>query len=158
MIGAKAWPLPADERAANPPVTARGAGAFVFTRMPPAQYQRLLQDAVVHHKAGRLDQAEALYRRVRAALPNHFDAVHLSGIVALQQGRATEAVDFLTRAHRLAPKNAPCALRLGLALTTAGRAAEAEVPLRAAVALDANSADAWDALAHCLKVQDRLPD
>lgn len=126
--------------------------------MPPAQYQRLLQDAVVHHKAGRLDQAEALYRRVRAALPNHFDAVHLSGIVALQQGRATEAVDLLTRAHRLGPKNAPCALRLGLALTTAGRAAEAETPLRAAVALDPNSADAWDALAHCLKVRDRLPD
>ena len=111
----------------------------------------------MHHKAGRLEQAEALYRRVRAALPNQFDAVHLSGIVALQQGRAAEAVDLLARAHRLAPKNAPCALRLGLALTGVGRAAEAEAPLRAAVAIDARSAEAWDALAHCLKVLDRLP-
>lgn len=111
----------------------------------------------MHHRAGRLDQAEALYRRVRAALPNHFDAVHLSGIVALQQGRATEAVELLAKAHRLAPQNAPCALRYGLALTTAGRAPEAEAPLRAAVALDPQSADAWDTLAHCLKVQDKLP-
>jgi protein O-GlcNAc transferase len=116
----------------------------------------MLQDGVVHHRAGRLDQAEALYRRVRAALPNHFDAVHLSGIVALQQGRAAEAVDLLTRAHRLSPRNAPCAVRLGLALTNLGRAAEAEVPLRAAIAVDGKSAEAWDALAHSLKVQDRL--
>ena len=124
--------------------------------MSHAQYQRLLQDAVVHHRAGRLDQAEALYRRVRAALPNYFDAVHLSGVIALQQGRTAEAVDLLTRAHRLGPKNAPCALRLGLALVTAGRAADAETPLRAAVSLDPQSVEAWDGLAHCLKVQDRL--
>ncbi|MDQ5977544.1 MAG: protein O-GlcNAc transferase [Verrucomicrobiota bacterium] len=124
--------------------------------MSHAQYQRLLQDAVVHHRAGRLDQAESLYRRVRAALPNHFDAVHLSGIVALQRGRTAEAVELLARAHRLGPQNASCALRLGLALIAAGRAAEAEPPFRAAVALDPKSADAWDGLAHCLKVLDRL--
>jgi predicted O-linked N-acetylglucosamine transferase (SPINDLY family) len=124
--------------------------------MSHAQYQRLLQDAVVHHRAGRLDQAEALYRRVRAALPNHFDAVHLSGIVALQRNRPSEAVELLSRAHRLSPKNAPCALRLGFALTADGRATEAEQPFRTAVTIDPNSAEAWDGLAHCLKVQDRL--
>ncbi|RXK53027.1 tetratricopeptide repeat protein [Oleiharenicola lentus] len=124
--------------------------------MSHAQYQRLLQDALVHHRAGRLDQAEALYRRVRAALPNHFDAVHLSGIVALQRGRAAEAVELLSKAHRLGPKNAPCALRLGFALTAAGRAADAEQPFRTAVALDPASAEAWDGLAHCLKLSDRL--
>ena len=124
--------------------------------MSNAQFQRLLQDAVVHHRAGRLVQAESLYRRVRAALPNHFDAIHLSGIVALQQGRVHEAVDLLSRAHRLAPKNVPCILRWGHALMAAGRSVEAEIPLRAALALDAKSAEAWDAIAHCLKVQDKL--
>jgi len=124
--------------------------------MSQAQFQRLLQDAVVHHRAGRLAQADALYRRVLAALPNHFDAVHLSGIVALQQSRVHEAVNLLARAHRLSPKNVPCALRFGHALIGAGRAAEAEAPLRAAVTLDSESAEAWDALAHCLKVQDKL--
>jgi protein O-GlcNAc transferase len=152
----QAFAVIADAWDANHPVTIHGEGAFALSRMSHAHHQRLLQDAVVHHRAGRLDQAEALYRRVRAALPNHFDAVHLSGIVALQQGRAAEAVDLLTRAHRLGPKNAPCALRLGLALIAAGRAADAEAPLRAAVALDDKSAEAWDGLAHCLKVQDRL--
>jgi protein O-GlcNAc transferase len=137
-------------------VSLRGAGAFALNRMSHAQYQRLLQDALVHHRAGRLDQAESLYRRVRTALPNHFDAVHLSGIVALQRGRATEAVELLSKAHRLGPKNAPCALRLGFALSASGRATEAEQPFRAAVALDPGSAEAWDGLAHCLKLTDRL--
>lgn len=126
--------------------------------MSPAQCQRLLQDAVAHHQAGRLDQAETLYRRVRAVQPNNFDAVHLTGILALQRGRAAEAASLLARAHRLAPRHAPCALRLGLALTAAGRAPEAEAPLRAAVALAPASAEAWDALAHCLKLQDRLTE
>ncbi|AOS45075.1 Tetratricopeptide repeat protein [Lacunisphaera limnophila] len=124
--------------------------------MPPAQFQRLLQEGLVHHRAGRLSQTEALYRRARALAPNHFDTLHLSGILSLQTGRTAEAVDLLIRAHRLAPKNAACAQRLGLALTIAGRAVEAEAPLRASLALDEKSAEAWDTLAHCLKVQDRL--
>lgn len=125
--------------------------------MSAARYQRLLQEAIVHHRAGRLEQAGALYRRVRAALPNHFDAVHLSGIVAQQQGRTAEALDLLTRAHRLGPKNAPCALRLGHACIAVGRAAEAEPVIRAAVALDEQAHEGWETLAYCLKLQDRLP-
>jgi protein O-GlcNAc transferase len=84
--------------------------------MSADHHQRQLQAALVHHRAGRLDQAEAIYRRVRTALPNHVDTVHLSGVVALQQGRTAEALDLLTRAHRLSPQHAPCALRLGLSL------------------------------------------
>ncbi len=110
----------------------------------------------MHHRAGRLDQAEAIYRRVRAARPNHFDAVHLSGVVALQQGRTAEALDLLTRARRLSPQNAACALRLGSAYLAAGRAAEAEPVLRAALALDAKSVEAWENLAYGLKLQDKL--
>ena len=125
--------------------------------MSAAQYQRQLQEAVVHHRAGRLDQAGAIYRRVRAALPNHFDAVHLSGIVAQQQGRTAEALDLLTRAHRLGPKNAPCALRLGHAFIAAGRIGEAEPVIRSAVALDEQAHEGWETLAYCLKLQDKLP-
>ncbi|HSE02224.1 MAG TPA: hypothetical protein VLB72_15970, partial [Burkholderiales bacterium] len=53
-----------------------------------------------HHQAGRLDEAGKLYRQVRTAAPALFDALHLSGVLAYQQRRYTEAVDLLTRAHR----------------------------------------------------------
>jgi protein O-GlcNAc transferase len=138
-----------------PPVSLPAPGRSRF-RMSPAQAQRLLQDGLVHHKAGRLDKADGLYRQVRVAQPGLFDAVHLSGIVALQQGRAKEAIDLLARAHRLSPKNVPCALRYGHALASAGRPAEAEPMLRAALAIDENAAEGWDHLAYALKLQDKL--
>lgn len=138
------------------PPRLRGPAAFALSRMSADHHQRQLQEAIVHHRAGRLAQAEAIYRRVRAALPNNFDAVHLSGIVALQQGRAAEALDLLTRAHRLSPQNAPCALRLGHAYIAAGRAADAEPVLRTAVALDDKSVEAWETLAYGLKLLDKL--
>lgn len=122
----------------------------------PAQIQKLLQEAVAHHRAGRLAQAETCYRRVLAAQPNQFDALHLSGTVALQQGRAVAAVELLARAHRASPKHATCMMRYGLALISTGRSKEAEPVLRAAVQLDANLPEAWDNLAYCLKTQDRL--
>jgi protein O-GlcNAc transferase len=122
----------------------------------PNQAIKLLQDGVALHRAGRLSQADALYRRVLAVQPRHFDALHLSGTIAIQQSRAEEAVDLLTRAHRAAPKNAVCAMRLGLALTSVGRPRDAEPVARLAVQLDPKIPEGWDNLAFCLKTLDRL--
>jgi protein O-GlcNAc transferase len=126
--------------------------------LPPNQLQRLLQEAVAHHRAGRLDQAEALYRQVRVSAPRNFDALQLSGVIALQLGRAAAAADFLARALKVDPKSAVCTMRYGLALNGLGRTTEAEQHLRAAVRLDANFVEAWDNLAYCLKIQNRLPE
>lgn len=124
--------------------------------MPPAQLQRLIQDALAHHRAGRLEQAGQLYARVRTLMPNNFDAVQLSGVVELQLGRPAEAAELLARAMKLDPRSAACAMRLGVALTSCGRAAEAERYSRLAVQLDPKFAEGWSNLATCLKTQDRL--
>ena len=124
--------------------------------MNPAQLQRLIHDAVAHHRAGRLEQAAELYRRVRNFLPNNFDAVQLSGVIALQQGKPAEAAELLARALKLEPKSPVCAMRLGVALNAVGRAQEAEHFSRLAVQLDPNFAEGWSNLASCLKSQDRL--
>ncbi|HEY4300936.1 MAG TPA: tetratricopeptide repeat protein [Candidatus Didemnitutus sp.] len=126
--------------------------------MSPAQLQRLLQDAVAHHRAGRLDRAEALYRRVCASAPRNFDAVQLSGVVALQQGRAAEAAELLDRACRLNPSSAVAVMRHALALSALGRIPEAENRLREAIRLDGALVEAWDNLAYSLKTQNRLPE
>jgi Flp pilus assembly protein TadD/SAM-dependent methyltransferase len=57
-----------------------------------------LQKAVTLHQHGQLDQADRLYREVLALQPENADALHLTGMVALQQGRAAEAVPALRRA------------------------------------------------------------
>lgn len=126
--------------------------------MQPAKLQALLAEAVAHHRAGRFARAEPLYRQARTAAPKHFDVLHLSGLLAYQQGNAAAAVDWLTRAHRIDRKSAVCEMRLGLALLLAERAAEAEAHLRAVVKAQPGFFEGWDNLAYCLKVQDRLAE
>jgi protein O-GlcNAc transferase len=124
----------------------------------PAKLQALLADAVAHHRAGRLADAEKLYRQARTAAPKHFDALHLSGLLAYQQGNVAAAIDWLTRAHRIDRRSAVCEMRLGLALLMGGRATEAEAHLRAAVKAQPDFYEGWDNLAYCLKMQDRLAE
>ena len=126
--------------------------------MSPGKIQALLRDAVTHHRSGRLAEAEALYRQVRTAAPKNFDAYHLSGLVAYQQGRMAEAVEWLTKAHQLDRRSVVCAMRLGLAQLAAGRIAEEESLLRGVVAASPEFHEGWDNLAYCLKTQDRLPE
>lgn len=126
--------------------------------MQPAKLQALLAEAVAHHRAGRLADAESLYRKARAAAPKHFDVLHLSGLLAYQQGKVAEAIDWLTRAHRIDRKSAVCEMRLGLALLMSGQAVEAEAHLRAATKTQPDFYEAWDNLAYCLKIQDRLAE
>lgn len=126
--------------------------------MPPAQLQRLLQDAVTHHRAGRLNEAAAIYTRLRAVAPRNFDVVHLSGVVALQQGRIPEAIDWLQKACQLSPQSHVCRMRLGLALMGAGRAKEAEPHFRETLRVQPDFVEGWDNLAYCLKAQDRLKE
>ena len=49
--------------------------------------QELLQQAMPLHQAGRLDEAEPLYRQVLATEPGNYPALHLMGLLRLQQGR-----------------------------------------------------------------------
>lgn len=126
--------------------------------MSPAKLQSLLQTALAHHRAGRLAEADTLYRQARTLAPQNLEVVLLSGLVAYQAGRAHEAVDLLGRAVRLAPRHAPAAMHYGLALLAANRPLEAERQLRHAVELQPGSSDGWDNLAFFLKTQNRLAD
>ncbi|MDP3072429.1 MAG: tetratricopeptide repeat protein [Opitutaceae bacterium] len=124
--------------------------------MSPAKVQSLLQSALSHHKAGRLAEAERLYRQLRAAVPNSFDALHLSGLLAQQEGRTADAAGLLGRAHALNPAHRGCETRLGLACNALGRFEQAEAHLRHAVQTAPDSHEGWDFLAYCLKTQNRL--
>ena len=48
---------------------------------------RYIQEALTLHQQGRLVEADALYGTVLAADPQHFDALHLRGVLNHQQGR-----------------------------------------------------------------------
>lgn len=58
----------------------------------------MLQQAVAHHQAGQLAQAEALYRQALQAFPEHPDALRLLGLIALQVGQFAMALPLLEKA------------------------------------------------------------
>lgn len=58
----------------------------------------LLSIAMDHHQHGRLDQAAHIYQSLLATNPRHADALHLLGVLALQQGNAAGAAQLIEKA------------------------------------------------------------
>lgn len=105
--------------------------------------------ALEHHKAGRIEEAARTYAQVCRAAPHFFDAWYLAGALAFQRGgHLPQAIEFLSRALRLNPQSAECKLFLGMALVDAGRHAEAEKPLKAALQKLPAYAEAWESMAN----------
>jgi predicted TPR repeat methyltransferase len=91
--------------------------------------------AARHHEAGNLAAAEEVFRHILQEDPAHFGATHRLGLLALQTGRVTEAVEHLTRAVRLNPDSAAAHHNLGLALRRQGLPGPALASYRRAAAL-----------------------
>jgi tetratricopeptide (TPR) repeat protein len=92
-------------------------GAPRPTRAPAGRpaADALLGDAMRHHKAGRLREAEAGYRRVLAANPTSPDALHMLGVLGLQVGDPAGALPLLQRAVALETRNPEYLANLGSA-------------------------------------------
>jgi tetratricopeptide (TPR) repeat protein len=65
----------------------------------------MFSDAVAHQSAGRLAEADRLAEMILRIEPRHANSLHIRGLIAQQQGRNQEAVEFLQRALRLARDN-----------------------------------------------------
>jgi len=55
-------------------------------------------DALRHHQAGRLNEAERLHRQGLAVDSHHADSLHLLGVVANQMGRRDLANNMISQA------------------------------------------------------------
>ncbi|MFI5400251.1 MAG: tetratricopeptide repeat protein [SAR324 cluster bacterium] len=83
-----------------------------------------------HHRAKRLEQAQACYEAVLRAQPMHAEALHHLGLVRHQQGRSQEAVDLIRQAIQRDGTNPRFFFNLRTILNAMGRAQEAEEAYR----------------------------
>ena len=81
--------------------------------------------ATQHHQAGRLRDAELIYRQIIAVEPNHFDAWHLLGVLACQCGNHRVGIDYIERALQLKPDFAEAHNNLGNIYREMGKLDEA---------------------------------
>ncbi len=109
-----------------------------------------LARALGHHQAGRLDEAGALYRELLADQPDHPDALHYLGVLALQGGNGDEAVRLIERSLVLAPANVDALNNLGQAFEALDRPIEAEGAYRRVLAAVPGDAQAHVSLGDLL--------
>ena len=96
---------------------------------------KLVQAALVHHRAGRLDEASKKYKAALLLLPKHAHALHYLGVLTHQRGDHGKAVELIGRALEAAPDDAQMFCNLAEAQRAAGQPAEAEASCRRALAL-----------------------
>ncbi|MDA1090695.1 MAG: tetratricopeptide repeat protein [Proteobacteria bacterium] len=104
--------------------------------MSEPDLQALIQKAAALHQAGRLSEAETLYRKALAADPENFDANHLLGIVLSQTGDLDAGIERLQKATAINSGLSEAWTNLGNALYKAGRVEDAENAFRRTLALD----------------------
>src|SRR5438105_226552 len=91
--------------------------------------RQAIEAGVAHHHAGRLEQAEALYRQVLTQLPYQADALHLLGLIFYQRGDLEQAAQLVAQAVQYSPTTADMRANLGLIYHTMNRLPEAEAAL-----------------------------
>jgi predicted O-linked N-acetylglucosamine transferase (SPINDLY family) len=100
------------------------------------------QQALAHHRQGRLGQAAALYQAILQSDPAHFDALHLLGVIEAQTGNPRLASDLIARAIAVDAGHAVAHFHHGLALQALGQADGALASFGRALALQSDFAEA----------------
>lgn len=96
-----------------------------MTKRVPVRSRHSVEQALTLHKAGRLGEAEKIYRSLIAADPHHFDALHLSGVLKHQQGRSVDALRLVAAALKAKPGSADALVSYGVILEALKRHEEA---------------------------------
>jgi Tfp pilus assembly protein PilF len=98
----------------------------IFTAPPPPSGVGLyFRRALAAAQAGHHAEAESLCRLVLQSQPQHFEALHLYGLVLHLSGRQAEALRVLDRALMAQPRSAKALNNRGVVLHALGRSAEA---------------------------------
>jgi len=120
--------------------------------------QSIFQQALALHQAGHSPQAEALYKQILLAEPNHPDALHYLGLLAYQVGKSGIAIELISRALSCRTDYIDAHINLGIVLKAQGKLDEAVVSFRRALSLKPDDAVAQYNLGLTLKDQGKLDE
>jgi Flp pilus assembly protein TadD len=113
--------------------------------------------AVQHHTAGRLAEAETIYRQILQVMPNYASALHNLGELAYRCKRYDAAIDLLKRASEIEPTKAIHQNTMAVALFSSGRPDESYHACLRALELDPQLASAHANLGICFADRGDLP-
>ncbi|NGZ05433.1 MAG: tetratricopeptide repeat protein [Magnetococcales bacterium] len=129
------------------------------TRTPSlAPMDALIQQALEHHQAHRLDEAEQLYRQVLRTQPRHQDGLNLLGFLLHQRGQHTEAITLIHKAIQIDPKQPLFHNNLGIVLQNSGQTEPAIASYEQALRIDPNHHAALSNLGTLYQAQGRFEE
>jgi len=119
---------------------------------------QLIQSALSHHRAGREDQAEQLYRQVLEERPSDPYVLHSLGVIALGKGQVEQAAQLVRAAIGANPEVPQFHNTLGVILDHLGQPDEAIAALRQAISLKPDYAEACVNVAITLQTAGRFDE
>jgi len=126
--------------------------------VPSPVIQGLLAHALRHHQAGRLTEAEPIYRQILAVDAHHPDCLHLLGMIEYQAGRPQLAAEMIRNAIAINQKQAAYHCNLGTVLQSQGELQEAAKCYKRALALQPELAEVHSNLGNIFQAQDKLDE
>ena len=108
----------------------------------PPLVRAKLNEAIRLHQAGQLKESAAAYAFVLQMQPRQFDALHLLGIVCIQQNNPQRAIEWLRKALKVNPESAHAHSNLGNALLASRQADAAVASFDRAIAIAPDFAEA----------------
>ena len=131
-----------DRRAAAKGATKGGTGVALPGTSGANDSAILFAQALRHHQAGDLREAERLYREVLARDPAHANSLNLLGLLAHQVGRNDAAAELIGKALIVDEQNPKSHYNLAVVLSVLGRLDEAIAHYERAILLRPDYADA----------------
>jgi tetratricopeptide (TPR) repeat protein len=123
-----------------------------------AKLQPTVEYAIQLHQAGRVPEAERIYRQVLAQDPGNPDALHLLGLIFHHANQPAPAIDLITRAIASDPLVPLYHMNLSRVYRGAGRFTDGLASATRAIELGPRFIEAFVERAACLKALDRLDD
>ena len=130
----------------------RPKGFRLFPKTPAVDRNiHTFQSALAFHQQGNLLDAKKLYEVILKKNPNHFDALHLLGVLSYQQGDNEGAERFFLLAVRIKTDYAPLHSNYGLMLHKLKRYGEALHSYDKAIAIKSDFFEAFNNRGNTLK-------
>src|SRR5712671_1605749 len=119
------------------------ASDVLAATFPPQTLKSQLDQAIALHQQGHLARAQAAYENILKAQPEHFDALHLLGVIAIQTNQHRLAVDLIGQAIAINPNDAAFYSNRGVALQELKLLDAAVASYDKAIAIRSDDADVY---------------
>lgn len=118
---------------------------------PAPSTQTMYDEALAHQRAGRLADADRIYRQILTSEPHHADSLHMLGIIAQTSKQTESAISLLRQAIAVTDDRAAYHYNLGCMLQAQGKLEEAAACYERAIALHPQLTPAYLNLANVTK-------